>query len=274
MRPRVPITTRPQGAGQIAPGLGAPLPAEALPAPSSYAPNPRSLLFELQDEGPPTGLTLDQATERLVRASVALRSKSLDIPQAQADILTAGMLANPVVYFDGQLLPYKQYNSVTNPGGPAQYDLNVAYPVDLSGKRRARVEVASAASRVIEALYQDAVRQEISRLYSGYVDALAARLSVRTINSGLARIDEVRERLTGEHRDPKQDLVFRRQIQFQRQTLAMALVEAEAAWRNNRRALATLLDLPLADAPRIELRGSLRDTALRRRIAPRSSRRR
>ena len=182
MRPRVPINKR-QQVPQATPGLPAPLRPQ-VPARPVYVPNAWSLLFEVEDEGPAGGLTLEQAIDRLVHASIALRAKSLDIPQARADVLTAGMHANPVVYFDGQLIPYKPYNSVTNPGGPTQYDLNVAYPVDLSGKRQARVEVACTAQRVTEALYQDAVRQEIDRLGSAYVDALAARLALRTTKSG------------------------------------------------------------------------------------------
>ena len=186
MRPRVPITTRPQSPGLVAPGQLAPLPPEVV-APSMPIPSPRSILFEVQDEGPPGGMTFEQATNRLLAASVTLRAKALDIPQAQADVLTAGLYANPIVYADGQLLPYRSYNLTNNPGGPAQYDINVAYPLDVSGKRQARVEVASAAGRVVEALYQDAVRQEMSRLATAYVDALSARMALRTIHGGLVR---------------------------------------------------------------------------------------
>src|SRR4051812_6067732 len=41
-----------------------------------------------EDEGPPEGLTLDQAIERLVRDNLDLHSKSFEIPQAHADVLT------------------------------------------------------------------------------------------------------------------------------------------------------------------------------------------
>src|SRR5207237_160282 len=126
-------------------------------------------------------MTLDQAINRLVQASVILRAKSYEIPQAQADVLTAGLHANPIVYFDKQLIPYKPYNAVTNPGGPSQYDLNVAYPFDLSHKRAARVEVANAAGRVTEALFQDAARLEVDRLGDAYVNALSARLALGAI---------------------------------------------------------------------------------------------
>ncbi len=257
MRPRVPMNQRPRGPAQFGPGLP-PLPPET-PSRPIPVPNAWSILFEIKDEGPPSGLTLDQAMDRLVAASIALRAKALDIPQAQADVLTAGMHANPVVYFDTQLIPYRPYNVVTNPGGPTQYDLNVAYPLDLSGKRQARIDVASAAQRVVEALYQDAVRQEIDRLDNAYVDGLAARLAVRTLKGGLTRIGEVQKRAALEPRDPREAEALRRQIQIQRQTIALALVEAEGAWRNSQRTLSMMLNLPHDQIPLLELRGTIED---------------
>jgi outer membrane protein, heavy metal efflux system len=256
LRPRVPINTRPRGPGRVAPGLPVPQQPQAAPR-QVVVPNASSVLFEIEDEGPANGLTLDQAIERLVHASLTLRAKSLDIPQAQADVLTAGMRANPLVYFDGQLIPYKQYNAVTNPGGPTQYDLNLAYPVDLSGKRQARVDVARAAQRVVEATYKDAVRQEIDRLCSAYVDALSARLALRTIQSGLARLDEIQNRAGREQKEPREIEALRRQIQNQRHTLVLALIDAEAAWKSSKRALSTMLNLPSAQVPFLDLRGTI-----------------
>jgi cobalt-zinc-cadmium efflux system outer membrane protein len=257
MRPRVPMNQTPRAPAH--PGLP---PLEIAPQ-SIPIPNSWSILFEIHDDGPPNGLSLDQAIERLVGASVALKAKSLDIPQAQADVLTAGLHANPIVYGDGQLLPYKHYNAVTNPGGTAQYDLNVAYPLDLSGKRPARVDVANAAQRVTEAMYQDAVRQEVDRLGTVFVDALAARLAVRTLRGGLTRIEEIQKRAAQENRDPREAEALRHQIQIQRQTIALALVDAEAAWRNSRRTLCMMLNLPRENVAQLDLRGTVEDRILR-----------
>ena len=56
-------------------------------------------------EGPADGLTLDQAIERLIRSNLDLCSKSFEIPQAEADVLTAGLRANPILYSDVQCCP-------------------------------------------------------------------------------------------------------------------------------------------------------------------------
>ena len=88
-----------------------------------------------EDEGPPGGLALDQAIERLVHENLALRARSLELPQAEADILTASLRANPLLYADSQLIPYGSY-SRERPGGPIQYDVNITYPIDVTHKRR------------------------------------------------------------------------------------------------------------------------------------------
>ena len=104
-------------------------PAQA-PAQAIYVEPPA----EVVAEGPPDGLTLDMAIERLLGQSLDLRSKFMEIPQAQADVLSAGLRANPIFYADGQLVPYGQY-SRTRPGGQTQYDVNISYPLDVTRKR-------------------------------------------------------------------------------------------------------------------------------------------
>ena len=53
---------------------------------------------------------------------------------------------------------------------PEQFDTNITYPLDISQKRQARTVVATRAEKVLEALYQDAVRQRIDDVYGAFVD--------------------------------------------------------------------------------------------------------
>ena len=151
---------------------------------------PLSLPARRDDPGPPDGLTLDQAIERLVRDNLGLRARAYELPQADADVLTAGLRANPLLYVDSQLIPYGNY-SAQRPGGPLQYDLNVTYPLDVTRKRRARTLVAARARSVLQAQYQDAVRLQIDNLYTAYSDVLAARETIRfaeAAREGLAEL--------------------------------------------------------------------------------------
>ncbi len=143
----------------------------------------------VEDIGPPDGLTLDQAIERLIRSNLDLYSKSFELPQADADLLTAGLRANPVLYTDVQNVPYGSFTT-KRPGGQTQYDINVSYPLDLTHKRRARTLVAFRAKRVLEAQFQDAVRLAIDNLYTEFVDVLATRETVREARKGVADLEE------------------------------------------------------------------------------------
>ena len=212
------------------------------------------------EEGAADGLTLDVAIERLVRTNLNLRSMSFEIPQADADILTASLRANPILYADSQLIPYGSF-SKERAGGPTQYDVNITYPLDVTRKRRARTEVARRAKKVLEAQYQDAVRVQIDNLYTAYVDVLAARETVRFATAsleGLRGLAEVTERqraagtITATELNP---------VRIQREAAEIIHSEAEEALGNSKRTLAGLLNLPPAEATAIELRGTLHDLA-------------
>jgi len=125
-------------------------------------------------DGPPGGITLDEALELLLQNNLELRAQFSEVPQAEADVLTAGLRANPIVFIDAQQLPYGTF-APKSTGIPIQYDANIVHPFDLSGKRRARVTTAVLAKRVVAARYQDAVRRQIDNLYKAYVDALVAQ---------------------------------------------------------------------------------------------------
>jgi cobalt-zinc-cadmium efflux system outer membrane protein len=195
--PRVPSSaTRPRGRPFGLPEPSMTVGAEA-EAPRTELPlyGRLSIPEDAAEEGPPDGLTLDGALQRLVRANLELRSKFLEIPQAQADILTAGLRANPLLSADVQQVPYGRF-SEQRPGGPTQYDVNLTYPLDLNHKRRVRIDVACRARRVLEAQYQDAVRQQVANLYAAFVDVLAARETVRYAQATIQGLDQLEEVIT------------------------------------------------------------------------------
>lgn len=212
-----------------------------------------------ENEGPLNGLTLDQAIEQLKYNSLSLRARQLEIPQARADELTASLRVNPFVYADGQLIPYRRYSATDNPGGPTQYDLNITYPFDLSGKRIARMEVAAQARRVTEAQYQDAVRQELDNLYTAYVDALSARETVRFAEAGIAGVEHAIATQGKKGNDTEDEKLQADHIEIHRDALELVRLDAEGNLASAKRTLATILSLPREASHTLELRGSLRD---------------
>lgn len=234
------------------------------PAPQpTYSP-PSYGSFELpagsDDDGPPDGMTLDQAIARLLKESLDLRGKSMEIPQAEADVLSAGLRANPIFYADGQLVPYGRYTK-DRPGGQTQYDVNVSYPLDISRKRPARTLYATRAKRVIEAQYQDAVRVAVDQLYTAYVNVLNARQTViyqKKSVEGYQKMYKVLYELFVKEQKNKADVL---RVRGQLGAAEVGLMDAQESYLKTKRDLATILNIPPQDAEAIELRGSIQDLA-------------
>jgi cobalt-zinc-cadmium efflux system outer membrane protein len=93
------------------------------------------------------------------------------VPQADADIVTAGLRTNPLLYLVGQFIPYGFFTDAT-PGGPTQYDVNITYPVDVSHKRQSRTIVARMARTALE---------ELTSV------ALTCRPDIRSMRAGVSR---------------------------------------------------------------------------------------
>ena len=210
--------------------------------------------------GPENGMTLDSAIERLVRQNLNLLALRHEIDQAQADVLTASLRANPALYADTQFIPYGGF-SPKRPGGPTQYDINITYPLDVSGKRRARTASALKAKCVTEAQLQDAVRLQIDNLYTVYVDVAAAEETLRysrTYAEGITRLLNLNLGLLekGQIVESTTDVLKAQveQAQFQ-------VREATQALGRNTRSLATLLNVPRDQAESIRLRAMLRDVS-------------
>jgi cobalt-zinc-cadmium efflux system outer membrane protein len=211
-----------------------------------------------ESEGPPDGMTIDQAIDRLLRENLDLRSKALEIPQARADVLTASLRANPVFYADSQLIPYGNW-SKERPGGPIQYDVNISHPVDYSHKRRARTDYASRALRVTEAQYQDAVRIEINNVYTAYVDVLSARQTQRYAKAsveGLAGLIRATQLLYEKDMASRADVT---QIESQHQIAQVGLLDSEENLRRAKRTLGVMLNIDPAEAEGLEFHGTIED---------------
>ncbi len=261
--PRVPTSaTTPDGDGfRIAPGRGLGLPALA---PITEVPlyGPLSLPTKSTDDGPPNGLTLDAAIDQLVHTNLALQARKFDIVQADADILTASLRANPIVFADSQLVPYGSFNPKTRPGGQTQYDVNITYPVDVTRKRLARTEVAKQARRVTEAQYQDAVRIQIDNVYTTFVDVLAARETLRFAEAARDGLDEL-NRITRIFREKgSQTEAEEKRVRALLEAAEIGVIDARETMRNSSRSLGRLLGVDPEVAEDMPIRGSLRNPGL------------
>ena len=240
-------------------------PGAARIAPPATRPGPKAPIYgalevpDGADDGPPNGLTLDAAIARLSQANFGLRAKFGEIPKAEADILSAGLRANPLVFASADSVPYGSY-SQQRPG-ENNYGIVVIQPIDVNQKRKVRVVVAQQAKKVLDAQYQDAVRLEIDNLYTAFVDVLDARETIRYAKAsleGLKRVLATTEQQYAKQTVPQSEV---ENATIQRDTAEVSLEQADTALRQAKRALAVMLDIPPGEADRLDVLGSIRDEA-------------
>ncbi len=218
---------------------------------------PLALPATEEDPGPPDGLSLDQAIDLLTRNNLDLQAKAVEIGQARADILTASLRANPVFYADAQLVPYGQYTR-NRPGGQTQYDVNISYPLDVSGKRKARTASAMQATKVIESQYQDAVRQTIDNLYTAYVDALEARRTIAFAEAGVEGLNKALKATEDLYRRGEKKLSDVASYRIKQRQGQQQLDDSRGAYMKAKRVLGVLLNIPPDQTDSLELNGTLK----------------
>lgn len=243
-----------------------PLPAARTTPPEIIAAPPSSSPLNLpaggslerpqtDEEGPADGLTLDAAIAITAEQSLSLRAKFQEIPKATADILTAGLRANPLIFASVDEVPYGQYS----PAAPGEvgYGLTVIQPIDINRKRVYRVIASERARSVIQAQYQDAVRLEIDNLHVRFVDVLAARETVRYVEASLVGLHEVRQAVERLARGQEVSSLEVDRILVQIDAAEVALADAQNSLHRSKQYLAAQLAIPSPDVTRFEIRGSL-----------------
>ncbi|HJT35206.1 MAG TPA: TolC family protein, partial [Pirellulales bacterium] len=248
---------------------GAALRSRAAPHPQRRALRPPSAtphvapplygLLELpagEFEGPPNGLTLDQAIERLLRANPDLRSKRFELPQARADVLTASQRPNPLYFLSANNVPYQPYS--TGRWGAMQYSPSFVQPFDVGDKRGARTKAASQAVRVLEAQYQNAERLAVHELYLAYTDVIVARETHRYAEISLAGAKALYEASRGPARDQAVSESDHLHLTIQYETARLDVDRARSELLRAKHRLGTLLAMPRPAAARLKIRGRLR----------------
>jgi cobalt-zinc-cadmium efflux system outer membrane protein len=259
------ITTSISAPSAISPTLlQAPIAApEAQPISPSSAPLYGTLEIPEgdEDDGPKNGVTLEMAIDTALERSLDLRSKYFELPQARADVLQASLRANPILYADTQLVPYGQFNRSV-PGGPTQYDLNVTYPLDVSRKRQARTLVAARAEKVLEAQYQEAVRQRIDDIYDAFVlGVLASRQTLRYARLSVAGLQNLATRTEQLYKRGQVSLGDFNRVKIQLRTARLGFVDAEASYRKAKLDLGSLMNLSQPEIQAMSIRGTISDKA-------------
>ncbi|NBX29266.1 TolC family protein [bacterium] len=261
---RIPRSKKGRGMASVAAAIRGMQAPEPLPVPVAPEPTATTTVIDatiIDDPGPADGLTLDAAIERMMAANLDIRALRHELTQADADVLTAGLRTNPLIYMDTQFIPYGSFSN-QRPGGPTQYDINITLPMDLSRKRQSRTVVARMARSTLEAQFQDVTRRQIDNVYRAFVSLQAARIgrlaaaaTVRRHEERLAELARVPDRADGQAADAADHAGF--VLERSRNDLD----EAIEAYDDAREGLALLLNLPPEETARLEPSGGLRNAS-------------
>ena len=208
--------------------------------------------------GPLGGMSIDDAIGLLVRANLDLRQLAIEIPQAEADVLTASLRANPFILADASLIPYGSYSNA-RPGGQTQYNVNISYPIDVNGKRAARTLVSRGAERVVEARYQDGVRLQVAALCDAFVTVLETESQLQFAQSEVEAVRDIFGPLEARYETGDINESARDRIVLRREQVQLAETDADRIRIHAIRELAILLNLPAESAEEIQVRGMLRE---------------
>lgn len=204
------------------------------------------------------GLTLDQVINTCLIADPKIRAGLEAINQANADALSASLKPNPMMGVSGTLMPLTRPFTKTMQGGPPQFDVGVAYPIDwyLFGKRAAAMVSSCLGVKVSEAEYADLVRQRVQEAAIAYYDVLEARalrVLARQDVANLRRVAEVSRKAIENGGRPQVELS---RIRLDLLRSEQSLRESEAALVGAKARLRALLGRADAD-PTFDVAGSL-----------------
>lgn len=172
-------------ANEKSPAIGEALPAKLDSANS----NDRGTFAEdAEDIGSSSDGTLIPSSEQvsvslnqLMLASLnnhpAIRIELEKLQQSRADFWTSSLKPNPELDSSFTLIPLTRPFTEDRQGGPPQFDIGLAYPIDwfLFGKRAAAMRAAHLSVHVSQAEFENMVRLRVVDTALAYFDALEAK---------------------------------------------------------------------------------------------------
>ena len=147
----------------------------------------------LRAQRQPDVLTVDQAVNEAIAHNLDFLAQKYDLTVAEAQIVTAKLRPNPILTLDADHLDLlgtgfttiSTNGSVPNNGGPEEYSIRTDYLHERGGKRQARTALAVGNRDVTRLQLADSVRGLILSVQSGFVDALAAKNSLKLAQENL-----------------------------------------------------------------------------------------
>jgi len=137
---------------------------------------------------PVARVDLDQAIRLALAQSPALAAARTQVPQSQANEVTANLRPNPILSWDALFLPVFNPSNFTATylNNVAEYDAGVSYTIERGHKRQARLRAAQDATTVVRSQVADAQRGLTFGVAQQFVAVLLARSSLAFAQQDLA----------------------------------------------------------------------------------------
>ncbi len=129
----------------------------------------------------PVRITLDQAIQMALEHNHTLKATRTQIPQSEAQEVTANLRPNPVLLADSQFLPIftpSQFTANTI-NQTSQFDIGVGYLIERGKKRQHRLQAARDQTAVTRSVVSDAERGLAFFVAQQFVNALLAESNLQ-----------------------------------------------------------------------------------------------
>ena len=144
-------------------------------------------------------LTVDQAVDEAIAHNLDYLAQKYDLSIAEAQVVTAKLRPNPILTLDADHLDFlgtgfstvSTNGKMPNNGGPTEYSARMDYLYERGGKRQARTALAVGNRDVTRLGLADSVRGLIQSVQNAYVDAVAAKDTLKLAQENLKTFDDI-----------------------------------------------------------------------------------
>jgi cobalt-zinc-cadmium efflux system outer membrane protein len=142
----------------------------------------------------PETITIDQAIREAIDHNLNLVAERLNVPLAEARLITARLRPNPVLTLGGDYLDILGTGfSRENGAGPGEYNIRTDFVLERGKKRENRIAVADLGKSVAELNLLNAMRGVILDVESAFVDVLLAKESLALAQENLKALNAIVE---------------------------------------------------------------------------------
>lgn len=124
----------------------------------------------------PARITMDEAIQLALTHSPTLKAARTQVPQSEAQEVSANLRPNPTLAWDSQFLPLFHLSQFTSDiiNDQSQFDMGVGYLIERGKKRQNRLAAAKATTSVTRAQVADAERTVTLAVAQDFITVLQA----------------------------------------------------------------------------------------------------